>query len=753
MSRFTLLLLFAAAAVATAAGTNYTFRTSCNGNIPLFDNSFGACLEPNGQSTLADTVIFPAGTNVNIGSGVGNLPYYAFFAQNVVIEAGAIVTFSNGMMAVEDGIYVLGTLNLNGSTGMGGGPWDDAMNPKPLPNYQLPGFTPNVIGQSPANKTVMHISGTVNLQCHANGDSSQCYPSIWVDVVVELSGTLHVSSVGWFMGHVRNFGIFTGEGIYFYGPGATNEVSGEMTVGIVYCGDVVNYGHYDSTWSSQNDRVDISIVNFGTMTFSEGEVTEPHASGKLGEVVFAKSVDNRGTLTLQSLRIRSDRFLFEGPFMNSGNLLAIDCGLTVARDLSTSGSIKAHTSLPHADWITFNGQVQNDGTVEIAGLGVTMNGGVANKGTMSISGQQLDIRGEVHNSGVMQVHHTGTNVVVVDGDVVNQGTMEIGAGHATLKQDLFNDGSFSFKDTQAKRSRCFVEGRTYSTGNISLSHAHLTVTSLLQHGDSLIDLSTKTATLTLGAWGTSLQRGVARGYLRRETADDSCVEKPVNDEGAAIVGDLQLGGKQCVGTMSCDECCPDSELCMVYYENVYCDGYGIQPPVWEQQPQQRFMLSASTVARMPPKMRQTLAATKFQHPHAFFGEVRVSGPGALTTTDTLEVQGHLHLDRGAEVFSMVEHAKSVAAGPGHITVQDCAKWFLGNDATYTAATPNVTVTQGGALVVPRHADVQLAAGHLHVHESGRVHVDGSLAVGAPFGMHAHDGFRIGGRGKVTKKEA
>ena len=866
------LLLFVAGG-ASAAGVNYTFLTKCNGDIATYQNTaFSACLYPTGELTLADTLIFPAGTNVSFGSGVCVLqnenyscdPYNALLVNLLVVEAGAVVTLLNGMIGFHRELLVYGTL-VFAEDGAGVGPWDDGYN-LPLPLYQLPGFTPAILGSttpwhhnSSAHRSVVRVFGTLNL----NGGSIQ------TDLVVTLNGV--VNGYVWIFGNVRNFGTWNADiGVYWVPytifntyvragtQSFTNEASGIWTVGNPCANDYTldssqplcnfynyghgsdsydsrfhnfghatensnsrfhnyghfvsntysrfhNYGHFHLNYHSDNislpivntgnmtiyvqhgDKILIPIVNSGTLEVVEAEGATPHASGLFGPFTFEQSVENTGTLILISKRIRVDRFEFQAPFVNAGKLVVHNAGLTMLDDFTSTGEIHAHTSFP--DLATFKGETRFDGIVDIQGMDVAMHGTVINRGELTFKGpvmtfnsavinrgeltykgpvmtfnsavvndgalhchsQRTQFKAGLHNVGTLEVHHSGSNVLVVEGDVVNEGTLTIGAALATLQQDLFNQGTLLVSDTQPKRSRCFVEGHTYSTGNITVTHAHFTVTSIVQHNAD-VRLATKSATFTLGAWGTSLDRGVARGYLRRAIAADEVEDDACRANLLALpdpnAGSIAADAPHC---FSCSECCPEADLCTSYFGSVYCGGYQIfpYPPQLEQR---RFMLAASTLAKMPVQMRHTLTSATFQHPHVFTGAVRVSGPGALTTIDTLEVQGRLLIEDGAEVFSMVDNAKPVAAGAaGHITVQHCSTWYMGNDGTVNSVSPNITVAAGGALVVPQHAAMHLDACHVHVQRGGRVHVDGSLTTGALLAMHVGDDFSYHGRGEVSKK--
>ncbi len=781
MSRVLLVLAVLALAGAHAAPITYTFQTACNGRtFALYQDLLSQnCFD--GVPTVADTVVFPTGASVTVNSGVGSAAYQPLLAQTLRIDAGASVTFVNGMLAVEGNIFVNGTLNLLTDGNSGAGPVDDGIV-QPLPDYSLPGFTPCVIGRSQhffilrnwtGTQTVMFISGTVNL---AGG--------LFVDVVVELSGTLSaVKGNAYFFGHVRNFGILS-IGILYMDGILTNTVSGvvsiadgfEISPGGEGYPQIINNGHMSASLSA--DRMPVHIVNNGAMVLDD-HVTKsaPDASGRITFRVLMGTLTNTGSLTLRSRRRRVHNYLFNDTVANSGDIVAEGCGLHLARDFASSGVVAARSTLP-GTLLTFEGAMRNTGTlsvtgVEVAARGVVSNHGtmhlasprvtlhsdVANEGRLTVESQRLDIHGDVRNHGTMAIAHTGSNVAVFHGDVVNQGTVSIGAAHASLAKALFNDGLFAVADTQPKRSRCFVEGQAYSTGNITVTHAHLTVTGFLHHGEpgSEIRLATRTATFTLGAWGTSLARGVARGYLRRATAADDATPSPPTCHtapapAAEAVPSLADGPEpRCLDT-TCEACCPNSELCMIYAENIYCDGYGIDAAdgAEARRHAEKFLVAHHTAAHMPPRMRRVLAATAFQLPHALAGQVRVTGPGALTTTSPLEVLGDVTFADGVEVFSMVEHGHSVAHGPnGRIHVTSCAAWYVGNDAHQVAGAPNITVGDGGALVVPRHAAVSLAAGHVHVVGSGRVRVDGTLALGPHAALHAGAAFRIAGTGKVT----
>ena len=778
-----------------AAATAYRWNPTCNGQQGWYSPSMSKCFIPVGIPTLQDTLTFPTGSNVTFNSAVGGSAYNAIMTQAVTIELGAEVTFVNGMLVVDHNITVFGTLNFipNGLGSCGGGPLDDGIN-RPVPDYAMPGFTPNIIGKNQhfgyvnttGVQTTMYIEGTVYIGMSGGEEWYALYPAIFINIHISLKGNL-TAIKAYLFGEIHNHGIFNVEALYVSGT-FNNAVSGRAQIDALFSPPlggsvgIINNGHL--SWNGwYQDHLSASIRNFGTLLFTEKHNLERHADGSKGEREIRGPIDNRGQLILETKGIRSDRFKFVGIVENSGTISADSCGIEFSKDLANRGKIElfATSSAAANSFCTFDGRFHNtaSGALDARNvLGIIfrdvvsnseggvirivdartldMQKDVQNSGTMDLASRRIDFSRDLRNSGNVTVKHLGTNIFIVEGDVVNEGMIEIGATHASLKRDLFNAGVFAVRDTKPQRTRCFVEGRTYSTGDFSLQHAHLTVTTLLQHGDSSIDLTTATSTMTLGTWGTSLQRGVARGYLRRETAEDAQCETEVSQQQPPQVPQLELGPgpASCIGTISCSQCCPDSELCMVYSDNVYCDGYNTFE-VWQAEPQvQRYMLSESTVAQMPEKMKTALGSVKFSHPHVFSGgNVSVKGPGAMTTTDTIDVQGRLELDNGAELFSMVEHSKGLAEGNGHIVVHHCSKWFLGNSAEQTSQmTPTITVRDGGSLVIPRHAEVTLGAGHVHVHEGGHVHVDGMLKTGHKFELHAAEGFRTTGTGDMIQGE-
>jgi hypothetical protein len=748
MMHFRILLLLLAVLFTLSSARTVSWNPSCSSDH-LSENCWGGP-----TPTIFDDVVFPAGTQASFFLNTNFLPYWPILGKTLTIAAGAEVTMYNGMLAVEDAINVDGKLTFLAQL-MGTGPLDDGYeHPPTLPRYATPGFTPNIIGQKPSSKTVLTITGVVNMGCDpsAQYNGMYCYPSLFVDVVVQPQGTLNIQ-VAWLWGTVRNYGTLNAQWLYIFENGwLINEVSGQMELAALYCGNFTNFGVVNNQISS-HDRVVHSIVNYGTMTYNEsGSTVKPHPTGLPGEFVFAEPVENKGKLILATRHIRCNRFLFESSLTNTGELLVVDSGMATKSHLTNmkGGSLNASSAKPRMHVVMVEGNVVNHGEVVVSGMDLLVKGSITNQGSLkTLQAHQVTFRDGLRNLGVLEVNHAGTNVVDVDGDVVNQGHLDIGAAHTTFRQNLLNEGKLLIADTQPKRTRCFVEGRTYNTGNITLTHAHLTVTSILQHGTSHIDLSTLSSTLTLGAWGTSLQRGVDRGYLRREVTspsqEDTC--------GGVVAEELTAASDSAPPSCS-NSCPPDSQLCMIYADVPYCSGYQTEfegQGYWP--PEGRFMLAASTVAAMPSAMGHALANAKFQHPHAFLGDVRISGPGALTTTDTVEVQGHVSVENGAEVFSMVERAKLIAAGAGKVTLRGCTRWLLGNDGMFSAASPNVTVARGAALVVPRHADVQLAAGRIDVEKDGRFHVDGTLSMGSRLVLNVPEGFAISGRGAAKEADA
>jgi hypothetical protein len=192
---------------------------------------------------------------------------------------------------------------------------------------------------------------------------------------------------------------------------------------------------------------------------------------------------------------------------------------------------------------------------------------------------------------------------------------------------------------------------------------------------------------------------------------------------------------------------------MLYFDNVYCNGYTGDGYLRAQPPKEHFVLTHLGTANMPFGMRDIFSRVEFNHPHYIGGVLTASGPGAMVTTDILEIHGELFITDGAELFSMIEHDGNIVEGSGHIHVDRCGKWLLGNDATQRAfLSPNVTVADGGALVVPRHAKVTLNSGHFHVRHNGRIHVDGHLLLGNKFTWHTVDGRETiySGSGEITK---
>jgi hypothetical protein len=867
------LLAFAIVVVAATA-VSYEWDPSCRGDL-YYSSSLSSCFSPAGFPTLADSITFPRGTSVVFGATINYSPYYPIMAQDVRIDAGAQVTLVNGMIAVQGNVYVNGTLSLN-SANTGVGPWDDGYN-RPLPDYQLPGFTPNIIGHNahfgtptPSNvgeQSKVIVSGTLNV----NGG----YAAVFTDMDILVPGVVK-SGTGTFFGVIHNFGEFHCDALYMGGT-LVNEVSGVMGIGGQLNSPfsdgvwptIVNHGHTDYGWGAEDD-LPIHLINTGTFAFVEVEgKTRPHGgTDRLGErVVRGRLVNKKGAvLRFASRRIRSDRYNVTAELLNEGLLEAEDAGMRFARDVANAGAMRLESRHPQQDEFVFAGHLVNDGQVSVGRAAVTFGGDVRNGGLLRFANRHVSVRGaltnahdldaecdhlgvagpvvnsgrlsirnadarfgasfdnsgdatlrnrhteitgDVFNNGTMAVHdehavfrgrvhntralrfdaghvelqgdvtntddmaigaargveagrelrnsgrmHVAAPQATFEGDVLNVGAAELTleAGHSTLKADLYNEGHFAAVHPTARHSLCFVEGRTYNTGNVTLRNAHLTVTSMISHGENTVSLETHATTLTLGTWGTNLRRGVARGYLRREKAD-AC---PASPEPLAEPQPAAQGA-DCVGMVSCDMCCPESALCVVYVENVYCGGYlesdetFLPPHRPQHDAPEYYVLTPLATARMPARMKQLMGEVRFNHPHVVAGHMTLSGPGAVTTTDTLEVHGALLVEDGAELFSMVEHDRAFVAGTGHVTVRRCGKWLLGNDAhQHGHPYPNITVGDGGALVVPRHAKVVFGSGFVHLSRDAKVHVDGHLETGADFAWHSPEGRRvprIGGSGR------
>jgi hypothetical protein len=239
------------------------------------------CWSSGGPPQPNDTVIFPAGTNVDFfGDGSGAPGYNPLFAGTLNISKGAAVRMTNNEFAVTGNIYVDGTLDLEGTVeDPGVGPIGAQTYPSIWESsnwehgFWVGGFTPRFVQIF----GVMVISGTVNFNSAPKYSWLMGYASLWSNVTIAAGGTLNITA-GFVFGDIVNAGTFIAkEGSYITLP-RKNLATGRMLIK-----DVYPVAYYVGGLSESNVLENHGFVQFTNglvPTYLDGSITvNNHNSG------------------------------------------------------------------------------------------------------------------------------------------------------------------------------------------------------------------------------------------------------------------------------------------------------------------------------------------------------------------------------------------------------------------------------------------------------------------------------------------